>query len=45
MYWSLAGACVVQGCIFEDPDVRLRAGLSVASDFAIFLLENATAGL
>ena len=42
-----AGALVLQfqGCIFQDPDVGLRAGLSLASDLAIFLLENATAGL
>jgi len=45
VWWTLAGACAVQGCIFEDPDVRLRSGLSLASDVAIFLLENAAAGL
>lgn len=44
-WWCLAGACAVQGCIFDDPDVQLRAGLSAASDLAIFLLENAAAGL
>ena len=44
-WWCLAGGCLFQGCVFEDPDVQLRAGLSAASDLAIFLLENATAGL
>jgi hypothetical protein len=28
-----------------DPDLTLRAALSVASDFTIFLLENLAAGL
>jgi len=40
-----AGVFALQGCIFQDPDVGLRAGLSFASDLAIFLLENTTAGL
>ncbi|HUU85575.1 MAG TPA: hypothetical protein VM243_18905 [Phycisphaerae bacterium] len=41
----LAGMCVTQGCIFDDPDVGLRATISFGSDLAIFLLENLTAGL
>jgi multisubunit Na+/H+ antiporter MnhB subunit len=40
-----AGVLLLQGCIFQDPDVGLRAGLTFGSDLAIFLLENATAGL
>lgn len=43
--WCLLGACVMQGCIFNDPDVGLRASLALGSDVAIFLLENLTAGL
>ena len=43
--WCLAGTCLMQGCVFNDPDVGLRAGLSFGSDVAIFLLENLTAGL
>jgi hypothetical protein len=43
--WCLAGACVMQGCIFNDPDVGLRASIAFGSDVAIFLLENLTAGL
>ncbi len=35
----------MQGCIFDDPDVRLRTALSFGSDLAIFLLENAAAAL
>jgi len=44
--WVLAGACLMQfqGCVFEDPDVRLQAGLTFGSDLAIFLLENAARG-
>jgi len=47
IWCAITGACLfqVQGCIFQDPDVALRAGLSFASDTAIFLLENAAAGL
>ncbi len=45
VYFGLAGACAIQGCLVEDPDVQLRAGLSFASDLATFLLENAAAGL
>jgi hypothetical protein len=44
-WWCIGGAAVVSGCIFDDPDVGLRAALSFGSDLAIFLLENATAGL
>lgn len=43
--WCLVGACMVQGCVFDDPDVGLRAILSFGSDVAIFLLENVAAGL
>jgi hypothetical protein len=41
----IMGTCVMQGCLFDDPDVGLRASLSFGSDVAIFLLENLTAGL
>ena len=44
--WLCVGAtCAAAGCVFGDPDVQLRAGLSAASDLAIFLLENAVAGM
>ena len=43
--WCLAGTCVMQGCLFDDPDVGLRAALSFGSDLSIFLLENLAAGL
>lgn len=43
--WCLLGTCVMQGCLFTDPDVGLRASLAFGSDVAIFLLENLTAGL
>jgi multisubunit Na+/H+ antiporter MnhB subunit len=43
--WCLLGTCVMQGCIFNDPDVGLRASLAFGSDVAIFLLENLAAGL
>ena len=39
-----AGTFALQGCLFQDPDVGLRAGLSFGSDLTIFLLENAVAG-
>lgn len=45
--WAcLAGGCLLQGCMtgtgqtLLDPDLTVRAGLSIASDFAVFLLEN-----
>ena len=41
----LLGTCVMQGCLFTDPDVGLRASLAFGSDLAIFLLENLAAGL
>ena len=40
-----AGAFVLQGCIFNDPDVVLRTGLTFGSDLAIFLLQNAVVAL
>ena len=39
-----AGVFQVTGCSI-DPDVTLRAALSVASDFSIFLFENLFASL
>lgn len=52
MWCSLAGGCLLQGCVFAsnnspivDPDLVYRAGFSFASDFAIFLLENLAASL
>ena len=47
-WWCLAGAGLglyaVQGCGI-DPDIVLRAALSVGSDTAIFLLENLAVSL
>jgi hypothetical protein len=48
--WCLAGTGAgvvlfqVQGCTL-DPDIYLRAGVSLGSDVAIFLLENLAASL
>lgn len=44
----LAGGCLFQGCAIAggiDPDLFLRATLSVASDATIFLLENLAAAM
>jgi len=44
----LVGGCLFQGCALApqiDPDLLLRGGFSFASDLAVFLLENAAAGL
>lgn len=38
------GVFQVTGCNI-DPDIALQTGLSVASDFSIFLLENLVASL
>lgn len=50
LWATLAGGCLLQGCSLLDqsmldPDLQLRAGLSLVSDLAIFLLENLVAGL
>ncbi len=48
IFWSAVCTAYLmhmQGCIFDDPDVRLRTGLSLASDLSIFLLQNAATGL
>ena len=50
LWTSLAGGCLLQGCSMInqnviDPDLLLRAQLSLASDLAIFLLENLAAGV
>ena len=43
--WAcLAGGCLLQGCTI-DPDVQLRAFISAASDFSIFLLQNLAASV
>lgn len=34
----------MEGCVV-DPDILLRAGLSVATDLSVFLLENLAATL
>ncbi len=48
MWCCLAGGCLLQGCAIVggiDPDLFLRATLSVASDATIFLLENLAAAM
>lgn len=44
---TLPGMYVLQGCplISDDGDLLLQAGLSVGSEFTIFLLENLIRGL
>jgi hypothetical protein len=44
---TLPGVFVLQGCPFisDDGDLLLQAGLSVGSEFTIFLLENLIRGL
>ncbi len=38
--WAcLLTTCVFQGCAI-DPDIQLRAAVSLGSDIAIFLLDN-----
>ena len=45
LQWGcLLGACVFQGCVV-DPDIALRAGMSLGSDIAIFMLQNLSASL
>ncbi len=47
-WWQFAsastGIVLLQGCTV-DPDLWLRAAISVGSDTAIFFLENLAAGL
>ena len=49
LWVCLAGGCLLQGCfasagqVIVDPDLIIRARLSVLSDFMIFLLENLVA--
>ncbi len=48
LWASLVGGCLFQGCSLVDqtlidPDLQLRAGLGIASDLTIFLLENLVA--
>lgn len=38
-----AGLFQAQGCVL-DPDIILRTQISAATDFAIFMLDNLTAG-
>ena len=48
VWCCLVGGCLLQGCAIIpgiDPDLFLRATLSVASDTAVFLLENLVAGI
>ncbi len=44
--WLVAGGFLGQmsGCLL-DPDILLRAGLSVGSDLTVFLLENLFASI
>lgn len=44
--WLIAGGVLSQmnGCAL-DPDILLRAGLSVGSDLTVFLLENLFASI
>ncbi|MBI4718514.1 MAG: hypothetical protein HY763_11960 [Planctomycetes bacterium] len=45
VYWFCGGALALQaaGCQLTDPDIPFQFGLSLASDAAIFLLENLVA--
>ena len=48
LMWCGVGVSVLvqfQGCVFQDPDIALRAGITLGTDTAIFLLENLAAGL
>ena len=48
LWCCLAGGCLLQSCTVIpglDPDLTLRAGLSVVSDAAVFLLQNLAASL
>ena len=50
LWATLASGCLLQGCnlmdqTLIDPDLQLRAGLSLFSDLATFLLQNLAAGL